>query len=206
MTVFVYATLQSLLGDARERQSALHTFFAVNTRRWIKRAKCARVVTLVFIAFSAPMATAQNPFSPKGAERSPGCLPRASRAKESCDPKKTVVRTERELTFPVKLPAPKVAHCAATFDIAYTQRNTAVSVDGTIGNKDCGASSGDYKLAISIRDENGDLKIVEFMESWKRDDDRPVKFSGTYPIGTNADLLRVRPVQVSCTCADAPAE
>jgi hypothetical protein len=48
------------------------------------------------------------------------------------------------------------------------------------------------------------MQLLEFFESWQRQDDQPVKFSATYPIGENVDLLRVRPTQSRCTCADAP--
>ena len=77
-----------------------------------------------------------------------------------------------------------------------------VSVEGTVENKDCGPSSGDYNLVVSIRNENHELTTVEFLESWRRQDDQPVRFAGTYPIGENVDVVRVRPFQLRCTCAD----
>ena len=96
----------------------------------------------------------------------------------------------------------KLAQCAATIELAYTQRDTSVSVEGTLENKDCAASSGGYTLAVSIRNENQELTTVEFPEEWQRQDDQPVKLAGTYPIGENVDVVRVRPVHVRCTCAD----
>ena len=35
-------------------------------------------------------------------------------------------------------------------------------------------------------------------------DDQTVKFAGTYPLGDNVELLRVRPLQLRCTCAGEP--
>ena len=161
-------------------------------------------VAAFLIAVAAPLATAQNPMSQGGAQRSPGCLPRATRVRESCDPKQVVVRSEKEVEFSLELPPMKVVQCAATIEVAYTQRDSAVGVEGMIENNVCGASSGDYKLVVSVRNENRELQTLEFFESWQRQDDQPVKFSGAYPIGENVDLLRVRPVQLRCTCADVP--
>ncbi|HEX7236076.1 MAG TPA: hypothetical protein VF405_03870 [Gammaproteobacteria bacterium] len=159
------------------------------------------------VAVSAPLATAQNPLSTEHSiQRSADCLPRASRAKESCDPKEVVVRIEKELTVPLDLPPLKLAQCTPSVEIAYTQRDTVVSVEGTLQNKDCAASSGDYTIAISIRNEKNELTTVEFPEPWQRHDDQPVRFTGTYPIGENVDVVRVRPVHLRCTCADAPGE
>lgn len=156
------------------------------------------------VAVSAPLATAQNPLSnERSIHRSPGCLPRASRAKESCDPKEVVVRIEKEMPVTLDLPPMKLVQCTPAIELAYTQRDTAVSVEGTLENKDCGASRGDYTLAISIRNEKHELTTVEFLESWERQDDQPVRFTGTYPIGANVDLVRVRPVHLRCACADS---
>ena len=158
----------------------------------------------LLIALAAPPATAQNPLSiEKSATRSPDCLPRATRTGPSCDPEQVVVRVEKELEVPLKLRPTTIVQCAATIEIAYTQRDSVVGVEGTIAHNVCGASSGDYKLVVSVRNENSELQTLEFLESWQRQDDQPVKFSGMYPIGQNVDLVRVRTVQLRCTCADA---
>jgi hypothetical protein len=159
--------------------------------------------SLIAVVAAAPPATAQNPLANGGAQRSPGCLPRATRTRESCDPKQVVVRTEKEVAFPLELAPLNPVQCAVVIDIAYTQRGTAVGVEGTIANNVCGASSGAYKLVVSVRTETSGLQRLEFFESWQRQDDQPVKFSGTYEIGENVDVVRVRPVQLRCTCADA---
>ena len=81
-----------------------------------------------------------------------------------------------------------------------------VNVEGTIENKDCGASQGEYKLAVRIKDENRELKSLEFFESWQRQDSEPVRFVAVYSIGENVDLVSVRSVQLGCTCTATPAE
>jgi hypothetical protein len=84
------------------------------------RSKVARAVALL-IAVVAPVATAQNPLTnERGAHRSPGCLPRATRTRESCDPMQTVIRTEKEVEFLLELPPLKIVQCAVTIEVAYT--------------------------------------------------------------------------------------
>jgi hypothetical protein len=164
-----------------------------------------RVVALL-IAVAAPLATAQNPLSnEKSITHSPDCLPRATRTRESCDPRQVVVRLpEHEIDASVEFPGLKGVQCAATIEVAYTQRDINVGVEGTIAHNTCGASSGDYKLVVSVRNQNRELQTLEFFESWQRQDDQPVRFSGVYPIGENVDVVRVRTVQSRCTCADVP--
>jgi hypothetical protein len=163
----------------------------------------ASVMALV-VAVAAPLVTAQSPTPSRGAGQDPGCLPRASRIQESCEGTRTSAKSEKEVTFSLEIPAAETAQCAATIEFSYTQRGSMASVEGTIENEDCGASGGDYELLVSIRNENGELKILEFPESWQRQDDHPVKFASTYPIGENVDLVRVRSAKLKCTCFDAP--
>ena len=152
------------------------------------------------IAAADPLAIAQDSL-PHG-NPSPDCLPRATRVRESCDPKQVIVRSEKEVEFSLNVPPLKNVQCVATIEITYTQRDTEVGVEGTIANNVCGASSGDFKLVVSVRDGSAGLQVLEFFESWQRQDDLPVKLSATYPIGENVDLLRVRPAQSRCACAD----
>ncbi len=94
--------------------------------------------------------------------------------------------------------------CQATILINYQQLNTVASVEGTVENTMCGASSGDFELAISLKDpDGGDPKVLEFTEKWQRSDSQAVKFSGNYPIGDNAELLRVRARKLHCICTGA---
>jgi hypothetical protein len=139
-------------------------------------------------------------------EQQHACLPRSSRVAQACEPTTTVVRTEQEFAFSLEFAAPKISRCAAMSEIRYTQRGSMVSVEGTIENRDCAASNGEHKLAVSVRDEHLELKTLDFLESWQRQDDQPVKFGGDYPIGENVDVVRVRSIQLRCTCTDAPAD
>ena len=170
-----------------------------------KRINAVRVVAFL-IAVAAPLAAAQNPLpNERSPQRSSNCLPRATRAKPSCDPKQVVVRLpEHEIDASVEFAPLKGVQCAATIEVAYTQRDSTVGVEGTIAHNTCAASSGDYKVVVSVRGENRELQTLEFFESWQRQDEQPVKFSATYPIGENVDVVRVRTVQLRCTCADAP--
>lgn len=106
----------------------------------------------------------------------------------------------------VPVPQAMAAGCAAIMELEYSQRNTIANVRGTIDNEDCAASSGDYKLAVKIRDANGELKTLEFPETWQRLDNQTVEFKGEYPIGENVDLVSVRTKQMHCTCAGTPVE
>ena len=152
----------------------------------------------------APQAGAQS--SELGAGRSAACIPRASRAAPSCDPATVTAETEKEVTFALELPAPKTLQCSTTVEVEYTQRDTSVSVEGSLDHKDCAASDGEYRLTVSVRDVSGELKRLEFVEQWQRGDDQPVAFKGEYPIGENVDLVSVRARQLRCTCAAAATE
>src|SRR5262249_21248487 len=44
------------------------------------------------------------------------CIPRDTRAAPHCDPKQTVVRTEKQQTFSLELPAPSSKYCAAAIE------------------------------------------------------------------------------------------
>jgi hypothetical protein len=95
-------------------------------------------------------------------------------------------------------------NCATTIEVEYTQRDTVASVEGTIENKDCAVSSGEFKLAVIFRDENRELKTLQFVESWQRHDDQDVEFKADYQIGENVDLVGVRSHHSRCTCVDTP--
>lgn len=150
----------------------------------------------------APPAVAQG--ADRDAGRSADCLPSGSRARESCEPTTTVVTTESKISFSLEPPALNTTYCAVTIEIAYTQRDTVASVEGTIHNTDCAASSGEYKVLVVTRSEDSQLTTREFLDSWQRDDEQPVTFNNRYPIGENVDLIRVRAQQTRCTCAAAP--
>ena len=176
-----------------------------------RRAKTHGLLVLVLLAgVPLPSATQlganeSEKLSPKG--ESLGCVvPSASRTREGCEPKTVVVEVDKQVAVSLKVPSPKGVYCAATYEVEYTQRDKTVSVESTITNSNCAASKGEYKLAVSVRDEHGEVKTLDFFESWQRKDDQPVKFKGDYSIGENVDVVRVRPVQLHCTCTDVPTE
>jgi hypothetical protein len=133
------------------------------------------------------------------------CLQTHSRTKAGCEPQETVVNVESEVSVSIEAPVPKTRYCATTMELEYSQRDTLAHVEGQIDNNDCAASSGEYRLAIVIRGVGPEPRILEFVESWQRQDDQPVQFKGDYPIGENTDLIRVRSRQLRCTCAEIPA-
>jgi hypothetical protein len=166
-------------------------------RNAARLADTARFAAALIVVGLGPPATAQDPRAPAASAE---CLPRATRAREHCDPKQTTVRTETEVEFSLELPKPETRTCAASIAIEYSQRDTVVNVEGTIENPDCAASDGDYRLTVRVRDENAAVKTLEFVESWQRDDGRPVEFAADYPIGENVDLVGVRARPLRCTC------
>lgn len=109
---------------------------------------------------------------------------------------------EKELTLTFDRPPVESTACRATLSIEYLQIDTIAKVSGQIDNEDCAASSGDYTIQARVRDENGERKELDFPQTWQRNDDQPVNFSAEYPIGENAELLRVRSSGLSCECAE----
>jgi hypothetical protein len=109
----------------------------------------------------------------------------------SCE-QRTGLRIDTPIAVTSTFEVPQSAYCAATYAVEYTQKDTKVGVAGVIENKDCAASSRDYKLLVRVRNETGDVKTLDFLESWQRYNDEPVKFGGDYAIGNNVDLVNVR--------------
>jgi hypothetical protein len=162
-----------------------------------------RTLALLLFVGLGPFATAQGPAVSR--ERAANCDSGSSRARRECEPAKVVVSVEQELSFSIEAPALSGPQCAATIEIQYTQRDALASVEGIISHADCAASSGEYKVTASVRDDKLELKTLDFVASWQRTDAEAVPFSADYPIGENVDLVRVRARETRCTCADAPA-
>jgi hypothetical protein len=118
----------------------------------------------------------------------------------------TTVRVEQEIKIPIELPALASAQCEAAAESEYQQRNTLARLISTIAVADCTAASGTFTATVRVRDESGEIKPLEFSETWQRSDDQPVKFTKDYPIGENVELVSVRVRGLRCTCADAPAQ
>jgi hypothetical protein len=129
----------------------------------------------------------------------------ASRVRENCESEETTtLRLEQTLKLAIELPAIPSTQCAATTTTEYQQRNTAARVSGAISISDCTAAAGAFKIAVRVKDENGQDKLLEFDETWQRSDDSDVSFAADYPIGENVELVSVRLRGLTCTCADLP--
>jgi hypothetical protein len=118
----------------------------------------------------------------------------------------TTVRTERELKLSIEVPAVPSAQCQAVAATSYHQRNTFARVASTIDTADCPAAVGEFKIAIRVRDESGEVKSLEFDETWRRSDAKSVVVERDYPIGENVELVNARVRGLTCTCSAAPAE
>ena len=93
--------------------------------------------------------------------------------------------------------------CEPTMALEYEQRNTVARVEATIDNPSCAACTGDYTIAVRVRDDSGDSRTLEFPGQWQRADDKPVTFTADYPVGTNVDVVNVRAKALHCVCGDA---
>lgn len=125
------------------------------------------------------------------------CLPVTSSAQQQ-------MRVERNMEFrhKITLEADRATSiCSARVEIEYVQNNTLAWAGGTIDTRDCAAASGTYTIQVRYRDAQGEVKTLESEETWRRDDDQPVHFEGDYPIGENADLIRVRASKIRCECS-----
>ena len=133
------------------------------------------------------------------------CGSTASRTSRPCDERdQDVARTEQEITTTIKVPAIESDACETAIRFEFSQRGTLARLQGTIENRTCAASAGEYSVAVRVRDAAGESKTLEFRESWQRADDQPVTFKSDYPIGDNVDLLNVRARPLRCTCAGSP--
>jgi hypothetical protein len=128
-----------------------------------------------------------------------------SRIKESnCEVETTTLRTEMEFKLAIAIPEILSAQCAATTTTEYQQMDTAAHIDGKLEIADCKTASGAFKVAIRVEDASGAEKLLEFEETWRRNDNEDVAFAGDYPIGEDTELVSVRVRGLTCTCADLP--
>jgi hypothetical protein len=104
---------------------------------------------------------------------------------------------------PIRTNAPA---CEATTLTEYYQRNNVARVSGTISLANCPAgTTGSYNVVARVRDESGEIKPIEFSETWQRADAEDQPFNFDYPIGDDVELVNVRVRDLKCTCADAAA-
>lgn len=116
----------------------------------------------------------------------------------------TLPKQHAEKEYVIKLEDRReIRACYPTTSVEYQQHNDVAAVTGTISLDDCAKASGEYRVSVRIREESGELKNIDFTESWSRVDRAPVAIEREYPIGANVDLIRVRFRSKSCTCADA---
>jgi hypothetical protein len=94
--------------------------------------------------------------------------------------------------------------CEATTLTEYQQRNNIARVTGTVSISSCPAgTTGKFTLVARVRDDNGEIRPLEFNETWQRDDAQDHLFNTDYPIGDNVELMSVRVRGLACTCAAA---
>ena len=116
----------------------------------------------------------------------------------------TTSRTEHELEFELELPTTEGPQCEATTLTEYSQRDTLASVMGTVSIANCPAgTTGTFSIIARVRDEAGEIKPLEFKETWQRDDAKDHTFTSDYPIGENVELVSVRVRNLTCTCSAA---
>ena len=117
------------------------------------------------------------------------------------------VQTEQQINISLEAPQVNELQCEATTSTEYSQRNTVVRVTGTVDITNCPAgSAGTFNVVARVKDESGEIKPLEFQETWQRDDATDVAFTSDYPIGDNVDLVNVRVRNLRCTCAEAAVE
>ena len=115
----------------------------------------------------------------------------------------TTISVAKELPIEIQTHIGSGIRCEPTMSITYEQRNDVARVEGTIENPSCAACSGDYTIAVRLRDASGESKTLEFPGTWQRADGRPVKFTEDYGIGTNVDVVNVRAKSLHCVCAES---
>jgi hypothetical protein len=108
-----------------------------------------------------------------------------------------------DLTVVIEAPT-QGPQCEASTLTEYQQRNNAARVTGTVSLSMCPAgTTGSFTLVARVRDDAGEIKPIEFNETWTRADAGDHTFNTDYPIGDNVELMSVRVRNLKCTCAAA---
>jgi hypothetical protein len=169
-------------------------------------------VLMAFAALSAPASSAVAQLATEGNFKDiETCRARAGGSRirsNNCenDGATSTVRTEHEFNIKLDLPAPEGPQCEASTLTDYFQRDTTAVIKGTVSISSCPAgSTGSFTLVARVKDEAGEIKPLEFNETWQRDDAQDHVFNSTYPIGADVELVSVRVRALTCTCAEAPA-
>jgi hypothetical protein len=166
---------------------------------------------IALAAFAAPASSAVAQLATEGNFKdieTCRARPGGSRIRSNnCEPDaiSSTVRTEHELNIKLELPA-SGPQCEASTLTEYSQSDTMALVNGTVSISNCPAgTAGRMTLVARVKDEAGETKLLEFPETWQRDDAEDHAFTSTYPIGDNVELVSVRVRGLTCTCAEAPA-
>jgi hypothetical protein len=115
---------------------------------------------------------------------------------------------EPEVTVLLEAPAAQTIgpQCEASTLTEYQQRNNVARVSGKVSVSNCEAgTTGSFTLVARVRDDAGEIKPIEFNETWQRADPQDHSFTTEYPIGDGVELMNVRVRNLKCTCA-APAQ
>ena len=133
----------------------------------------------------------------------------ASRVRRNNCELETPEEAEREAivrTPPIELPRFLAPQCEATATTEYVQQGTVARIDSTVSLAQCPAgSAGEFTFVITVRDDGGATKPLEFKETWQRSDDRDARFAADYPIGEGVTLVGVRMRDLICTCVEPPS-
>jgi hypothetical protein len=96
---------------------------------------------------------------------------------------------------------PAGPQCETSTLTEYEQRNDVARVSGTVGISACPAgTTGSFTIVARVRDDAGEIRPIEFAETWQRADAQDHIFSSDYPIGANVALVSVRVRNMTCTC------
>jgi len=129
-----------------------------------------------------------------------------TRTRANCNIETTTVNTVLELKLPpAEAPVLSDAQCEAEVTSGYHQRNTLARLESTIKVSECAAAGGAFTVAARVRDDAGEIKVLEFPETWQRADAADVSSTKDYPIGDNVELMSVRIRGLTCRCAESPA-
>ena len=96
--------------------------------------------------------------------------------------------------------------CEAKLLIEYYQKGTDAHVNSELTNDSCGASSGDYTIHVRYKDAQGEIKLLEFEETWAREDDAKWISERDYFIEDDVDIIRVKARGLSCMCKKPEAK
>jgi len=177
-----------------------------------------RTYFVVLLALSALAVSTSTPFAQTdranqgGIQGVESCQARAGGTRirrnncEAEDEAPRTQRTEHEVTVRIDAPLSSGPQCEASTLTEYAQRNTMARVTGTVSITNCPAgTTGSFTLVARVRDEAGEIKPLEFSETWQRDDSQDHIFNGDYPIGEHTELVNVRVRNLTCSCAAAAA-